>query len=360
MEIKKVFKTIYTELDMYGFTPEQNKALYEYGKMLSKNEELLERAENYYRIIFEKSVYESDVLSLEEKDGLEHGMLFAVIFLARCSVFGEALEREGIPAKYSHHAIWHYKNLFQRNFNYYGYFGFCGMYRKGMIQYILPKTFTFGRLSFEMNTFNGPYVVYRHRLSRELLPVANPDLRYLSNGKQAPKDTEGCFITDFTEGENIEGYTFNNDGTLDFNRISLYAEDYERVLFKGEPVISVHIPGNEKLTKESVGESFIQAKKFFAKYYKDVHFKAFVCSSWLLDTDLNKFLKPESNIIHFQKNFTIVLSFVNTFALYWNIFGIEKFVSYGELVPQNGFQQKILDYVKSGGYLYSGNGFIII
>lgn len=69
-------------------------------------------------------------------------------------------------------------------------------------------------------------------------------------------------------------------------------------------------------------------------------------------------MNSQSNIIKFQQNFRIVLSFVNTFSIYWHIFGVEKFVPYSELVPKNDFQKKILDYAINGGILYSGNGFI--
>lgn len=361
MKVKDTLKNIYKDLEKFDFSKEQYSVLFDYGKMLSENDELIEIARNYYKMIFEDKEASVDAAKLSENDGLEQGMLFAMVYLARCELFGEALEKDGIPKEFANHGIWHYKNLFERNKSCFGSYGFCGMYRNGMIQYVKPKTFTLGRLSFEMNVFHGPYEVYKHKESGKLIPVAAASLHYLENGKQAPKDETEYFETElFDEGDTIEGYTFNKDGTLNFNRIILNKNEYENVLKNGDNVISVHIPGNDKMTPESVDESFNRAKEFFGKYYADKNFKAFVCSSWLLDTGLKEFLKPESNILKFQNKFTIALSFVNTFALYWNIFGIENFIPYNELEPKNGFQQKILDFIKNGGYLYSGNGFIMI
>lgn len=79
-------------------------------------------------------------------------------------------------------------------------------------------------------------------------------------------------------------------------------------LKKGEPVIEVHIPADGPLTREACEASFATAREFFAKYYPDFHYRYFTCHSWLLDSTLEDFLRPESNIIGFQKMFTPVES----------------------------------------------------
>ncbi|MFA7636578.1 MAG: hypothetical protein WCX81_02300, partial [Monoglobales bacterium] len=114
------------------------------------------------------------------------------------------------------------------------------------------------------------------------------------------------------------------------------------------------------LTDEDVKESFKTAPEFFLKYYPKFEFKAFICSSWLLDTGLKNILGPDSNILRFQKNFRIALASVNGFALYWNIFGIENFLPIDQLVAANEFQRRTLEYLKKGNNLYSGKGFIMI
>lgn len=361
MEVRDTLKNVYKNLRQFDFSKEQFKALYHYGEMFSENEKLIAEAEKYYKILFEnKDTINVSELTENENDGAETGMLFAMVFLARCELLGKDLEQKGIPEEYARQGVWHYKNLFERNKRCYGNYGFCGMYRNGMVNYIKPQTFTLERLSFEMNVFSGPYEVYQNKGSGRTVPLARASQRYLENGKPAPDTVTPFFETTLSEGEMIKGYTFHEDGTLDFNQICLDGDKFEKVLKRGDEVISVHIPEKGKLTPESVRESFGKARQFFKKYYNEKQFKAFICSSWLLDTGLKDFLVPGSNIIEFQKNFRIILSFVNTFSLYWHIFGVEKFVPYSELEPRNNFQKKILDYVSDGGYLYSGNGFILL
>jgi len=360
VKLRTVIEEMPQRLIRYQLAEKEEQAMLAYREMFLQNESLICQAETYYRMFFETEILPPDFDTLPDNDGQEQGMLFAMVYFARCELFGEALEKQGIPAQFASHGPWHFCDLFRRNQRCYGTYGFQGMYREGMVKYVKPKTFTIGRLSFEMNVFHGPYVVYKNRYNGRLVHLAIAGLNYLENGKQAPKnDKEKYFTTELVEGMTIKGNTFHADGTLNFETVSLDGKEYEKVLGDGDPVLSVHIPGNDKMTPELVADAFKRARDFFETYYKDKAFKAFVCSSWLLDTGLTRFLKPDSNIMKFQQEFTIALSFVNTFAIYWNIFGVENFLPYEELVPENRFQQQVLDWVKSGEHLYSGNGFIL-
>ena len=73
---------------------------------------------------------------------------------------------------------------------------------------------------------------------------------------------------------------------------------------KGDNVIEVHIPAGEKLDNEECKKSIEMAKEFFKKYFPEFDYKAFVCDSWLLDSDLKEFLSKDSNIIKFGDMFT--------------------------------------------------------
>ncbi len=360
MKLRTVIEEMPERIIRYQLSENAVQAMLIYREMLLQNESLICQAGTYYKLFFETEILPPDFDTMPDNDGQEQGMLFAMVFFARCELFGEALEKQGIPAQFANHGPWHFCDLFERNKRCYGTYGFRGMYREGMVKYVKPKTFTIGRLSFEMNVFHGPYVVYKSRKNGRLVPLAVSGLNYLKNGKQAPKnDKEIYFTTELVEGDAIKGNTFHTDGSLNFETVTLDGSEYEKILADGDPVLSVHIPGHDKMTPELVADAFTRARDFFKTYYKEKGFKAFVCSSWLLDTGLARFLKSDSNIIKFQKEFTIALSFVNTFAIYWNIFGVENFVPYEELVPKNRFQQQVLEWVKSGEYLYSGNGFIL-
>ena len=67
----------------------------------------------------------------------------------------------------------------------------------------------------------------------------------------------------------------------------------ERMVKKGDPIISIHIPQGEKLTLESVRESIIQGMAFWGKEMP------YLCHSWLLYPGLKDIL-PEKKQKRFQ------------------------------------------------------------
>lgn len=137
-------------------------------------------------------------------------------------------------------------------------------------------------------------------------------------------ETMGCF-TRFVN-EHLESYgTYSFDrafwphrqtslrlfrlGTLEFERVNYKGQDLLLdgvvVLRSGEPILSVHIPGDARLGGENCHASYDQAKEFFARFYPEFHYKAFFTHTWLLSPALQQLLPQESNILNFQKDYAI-------------------------------------------------------
>lgn len=73
---------------------------------------------------------------------------------------------------------------------------------------------------------------------------------------------------------------------------------------KGDPVISIHIPGHlGPMSPDACDESFARARPFFREHFPDEAPAIAVCHSWLLDHQLAAYLPATSNIIRFQKRF---------------------------------------------------------
>lgn len=187
------------------------------------------------------------------------------------------------------------------NLKRYGHYGIIGTNRNWCYLYAFPRLFTLGRLSFEMANFSYASEAYEKDGERIVCPIHN-----------------------------------------------------------GEEVLSVHMPGKEKLSEEAVDLAFEMAEDFFKRYYPEYRPRAYVCSSWLLNPELARFLPEDSNIMKFQKRFTLSRGPVNDFSLFHNIFDKPNPCPLEELKPANRFQREILQYVKDGGLLYSGRGFILI
>ena len=58
-----------------------------------------------------------------------------------------------------------------------------------------------------------------------------------------------------------------------------------------------------KLSPEECKLSFAKARDFFDKYFPDFKFERITCHSWLLDSELDKYLPEESNILAFGNLF---------------------------------------------------------
>ena len=71
--------------------------------------------------------------------------------------------------------------------------------------------------------------------------------------------------------------------------------------YRGEWVVSTHIPEAGPLTPEACAESFTAARTFFAEHFPDYPTTRFHCGSWLLDPQLTEVLAPESNMVRFQQ-----------------------------------------------------------
>ena len=72
----------------------------------------------------------------------------------------------------------------------------------------------------------------------------------------------------------------------------------------GEPVLSVHIPGDGPLRPADCDASLRAAAEFVAEQFPQERFRFAMCSSWLLDEQLAEYLPREANIVDFQRRFT--------------------------------------------------------
>lgn len=362
MELISTLKELHTKLPQYGFTPEQEKDLAEYLAFLREREDLLELAQTYHDDIFENRIYTlAQVEALPDKDGKEEGYLFSAMFLARYERMEEVFAKRGISAEYKDGILKKYKDSLEKTKTQYGSHGLRGMHRYSLVNYLLPLEYRIGRLLFEITKFNSAFEVYRNKETGEKLQVALPGFQYMPTGKRPPSTYTGELFEPYIkqDGDMMECFTFDDDGNFSAKPITLKISDWEKVLGIGDDVLSVHIPADGRMTPELIDEAFALGDKFFADHYADVDFKAFVCSSWLLNTDIKEFLNPESNIIRFQNRFRIVVTTTNGYSLFWHVFGTPTIGPLDELVPKNDFQKKFLDRVKAGQTLYNGYGYIL-
>ncbi|WBQ03447.1 acyltransferase domain-containing protein [Kribbella sp. CA-293567] len=96
-------------------------------------------------------------------------------------------------------------------------------------------------------------------------------------------------------------------GRLQFDRTVVREPEVEGATgpVAGEPALEVHISVDGPMNHQACSESFAAAVPFFAKHFPDETYRWATCASWLLDDQLAEYLPAESNIIRFQRRFTL-------------------------------------------------------
>ena len=71
-------------------------------------------------------------------------------------------------------------------------------------------------------------------------------------------------------------------------------------VYEGQIVLNIHIPAGEPLAPDKVEASFEHARRFFRGVEP-----VFVCHSWMLEPKLGHILDASSNILQFQRHFSV-------------------------------------------------------
>ncbi|GAB3929129.1 hypothetical protein GCM10011575_26090 [Microlunatus endophyticus] len=129
----------------------------------------------------------------------------------------------------------------------------------------------------------------------------------------------------------------------------------------GAPTLLVHIPGYcGPMDPASVRESIEAARRFFGRHFPEHQPATLTCHSWLLDPQLAGYLPADSNIISFQRLFTInqrptrpTASDADTFEF---VFGRRDVEARDELPRDTTLQRALIDHVDGGGHWYGGVG----
>jgi hypothetical protein len=95
-------------------------------------------------------------------------------------------------------------------------------------------------------------------------------------------------------------------GRLQFNRMNVRAAHVGGAFREGEPALGIHIPESGPLTPGACDDSLAQAQTFFARHFPETPTNLGTCTSWLLDPQLAEYLARESNVLRFQRRFTVV------------------------------------------------------
>jgi hypothetical protein len=95
-------------------------------------------------------------------------------------------------------------------------------------------------------------------------------------------------------------------GRLQFNRMRVRAAHVANAFREGDAALGIHIPESGPLTPQACDDSLTRAQPFFARHFPESPTRLGLCTSWLLDPQLAEYLEPGSNVMRFQRRFTLV------------------------------------------------------
>ncbi|MBE7041385.1 MAG: hypothetical protein E7400_05410 [Ruminococcaceae bacterium] len=224
-----------------------------------------------------------------------------------------------------------------------------------------------GRLRFEIHENSvRPMRMFQNQQG-ELCPLADNAMIHASGhilGTFACEDEAGAYSADFVETEDAyEGYTVDETTRLfTKKRVRLLKSEWKQVFASGDTVVKVHIPFGGKMTKEMCEESYSKAREVFANCYPDYQFAGFQIGCWMLSPELKDILSPESNIIAFQKNYTIYPIENNALDAFLYVYGIEapkaSDVVLADLPEDNSMRRGVKQKSLEGKYVYQFGGYM--
>jgi hypothetical protein len=153
-------------------------------------------------------------------------------------------------------------------------------------------------------------------------------------------------------------------GRLQFERATLGRRTGQAVgaaglpLGPGSPSLELHIPDFQgPLSPPACDRSLRLAREFFPRHFPEERYTVAACHSWLLDSQLRRYLPPDSNIVRFQDRFRTAYTSDkvydhDTVAF---VFG-DPDLPLDSMPRDSTLQRAVADHLRSGGHWYAGHG----
>lgn len=223
--------------------------------------------------------------------------------------------------------------------------------------------FRLGRLQFINKEFTGKMKVFRNKKTRKVISISEAGINYRADGQVQGTnniyDLNGLWVSNYLETvKSIKGHPISPMGFVEQKEIELSKKDWEEVLSKGSPVLDVHIATGSKLSHGACGSSFKSAVEFYKKYFPEITFDGFMCTSWLLDPQFQTILPLDSNIVRFQRELYLYPVKSDDAQTFERVFGSNP-ENKNMLKAESSMQKAILDYINKGNHMHYSGMFLL-
>lgn len=253
-----------------------------------------------------------------------------------------------------------------------------------LIYHFSGRLFALGRLHFDIRDNDVGFHVFakpagspggdRSRggeAPAQIAILAEEGLQFRPDGQFADADRSVAaepWVSVFTESaRGFEGFPARPDGGVSPEKTLLAASGWARIASPNSPVLGVHIPSagpfHGPMTPEACEESFQAAIPFFRAHFPEHGFGAFTCKSWLLDSQLTRYLSANSNIVRFQRRFRLVpVRGANDSQTIERVYGIPLAHTaewdWSTAAEDSSLRRILVQHVRAGGRWRIGGGII--
>jgi hypothetical protein len=153
-------------------------------------------------------------------------------------------------------------------------------------------------------------------------------------------------------------------GSLQFHRVNLgvgtlspepwYSTEESLALGpgfrQGDPSVGLHIPYGAAMSPVDLDATFARAREVLGSMWPANERRLATCQTWLLDAQLIDFLDPSSNIMQFQRRFTLLDGWYDNDKETLLFIFQRPGVGWDELPRDTSLQRGILDLLERGGH----------
>jgi GNAT domain-containint protein len=127
----------------------------------------------------------------------------------------------------------------------------------------------------------------------------------------------------------------------------------------GAAALSLHIPALDPLTPEACSESLRRMQTAFNRMQPSGPPRIATCTSWMLDEQLAEYLPADSNILAFQRRFTLVPGARdNDDWILGVVFGAERSKDLNALPQRTTLERAVVNHLRQGRHWRMRTGWL--
>jgi hypothetical protein len=223
--------------------------------------------------------------------------------------------------------------------------------------------FRIGRLQYIHTHFSGPLKAWRNRTSGLVCALSLSGVTFRSDGQidgtNGIIDRHTAWTASLTETDQmVSGSPIRPRGEAIKPQVVLPLDQWQLKLAPGDDVLDIHIPEDGRLDHDACGQSMRAALVFFQTHFPGLEIKALVCTSWLLDPQLQDILDRQANLCRFQAELYLYPIRSDDRQTFERVFHSTP-DEVRRLQADSSLQKAIIKHVKAGHRMHGGGMFIL-